>query len=119
MTRIALIVHEFGSDRLETIRRIRAALSCAVSEIMKAVETGGVLIDKGFFDEDDEVSASHLLNLLEWFEQSRIAYRAIEHSEINVRPEHFADYYQITASRLKNLIETDQQIAWEVDNLPD
>lgn len=107
MSKVVLLVHDFGPRRVDAYSLLRDKLGLGISHINHAHSTGVPLIERTLFDRGDKKFPADLLDLLTGLDALEVKYSTFELPGNQVFSP-AAKYYEITAERLGNMIRARQ-----------
>lgn len=108
MSKAALLIRDFGPQKVEAISELRKELGVSMSDINRGVLTGAPLVVRKLFDRASPEFPRKLLRLMSRLEALNVAFAVYEllDGQTFALPN---KYYEITVVQLKNMIDTREQ----------
>ena len=105
MSKVALVVSDFGPNRSEAITLLRRSFGMPLSSIQSAVAQGRPLFERQLFDRREPAFPDVLLEAMRKLEHFGASFRAHELLDgQSFSPD--GSYYQITPDRLERIVES-------------
>ncbi len=105
MSRVILIVDDFGPEKVKVVAAIRKLTQSSISEIMHLVSEGRPVVDHVLLSRQTPEFPSEFRALLQRLAELRVSYWSVEvpdDQSFDILQKE--EYYEITAERLDNII---------------
>lgn len=107
MSKVVLLVDDFGTEKSRAIAEIRATVTISLAEITTAAQRGTPVLERTLFDRGDREFPQRLLRMLETLRKIGASCRVYELLEGQTfDPAKCSGYFEVTADRLEKMIST-------------